>query len=60
MAIVIAIFYGSENPFHDPKILFPDIKSKGFNVNPNECKSVDEIFSSHIILDYKQLWCHHN
>ena len=45
---------------HDPKIFFPDIKSKDFNVNPHEYKSVDEIFSSHIILDSKRLWCHHN
>ena len=59
-AIIFAIFCGSEDPPHDPKIFFPDIKSKGFNVNPHECKSVDEIFSSHIILDSKRLWCHHN
>ena len=58
--IAIAIFCGSENPFHDPKIFFPDIKLKGFNVNPHEYKSVDEIFLSHIILDSKRLWCHHN
>ena len=60
VAIVFAIFCESEDPPHDPKIFFPDIKSKGFNVNPHEYKSVDEIFSSHIILDSKRLRCHHN
>ena len=60
MAIVFAIFCGLEDPPHDPKIFFPDIKSKGFNANPHEYKSVDEIFLSHIILDSKRLWCHHN
>ena len=31
-AIIFAIFCGSEDPPHDPKIFFPDIKSKGFNL----------------------------
>ena len=56
-AIVFTIFCGSEDPPppYDPKIFFPDIKSKGFNVNPHEYKSVDEIFSSYIILDSTRL-----
>jgi len=58
--IVFTIFCGSEDPPHDPKIFFPDIKSKGFNAHPLEYKSVVEVFPSHIILDSKQLWCHHN
>ena len=31
-AIIFATFCGSEDPPHDPKIFFPEIKSNGFNL----------------------------